>query len=159
FYAYLLAAIPLLGAIIEAVVSESYSAAPARGVVFFAYFLVCTLVVSLDTITVKRSCAKSPVFFWWLVAAYPLQRAARLGQRRTYFWVWVVCVALSVAIDQPAVKGAMYLGLSDLPPCSSSAATNLVSDIFSNSIPFNKFAGIKAVAVNDIEDLGTKDGK
>jgi hypothetical protein len=158
--AYLFAIIPLLGAIVEAFVSGNSTNSDKFGAFHFiwAYFVAYAVVAWMDSKVIRRSGhhAIPPTRWFWLAPAYLWVRAKRLGQKKVYFWVWAVSIILAIMIDQPAIKGAVYLGFS-LPHCTTAFATSHISNLFPN-IPVIKMTWATVVGVEKIVDEGIVDG-
>lgn len=109
-YAWLFAAVPLIGAIIDIVVVQN-SRDPNRVhpmLFVWVYLIAYAVFAGLDTDAIRRSGNRAPPRLLWfiLAPAYLWFRATRLGQNKSYFWAWIACVIVAGVIDRTLVVTA-----------------------------------------------------
>jgi len=160
-YAWLFAAVPLIGAIIELVGlryvrDANLINAPSF---FWVYWIAYAVFAGLDTNAIRGSGNRAPASLVWclLPPVYLWIRANRLRQSKSYFWAWVACGVLAVVVDQPLVKSNINLG-TQLPDCNSAVATDEVSKLFAADAAMRQ-AGTTAVEIKEIVDGGVVNDK
>jgi len=102
-YAWLFAFVPLVGAIVETALDQAGVNVPPPAMLL-SYAVAYLVLVSLDSAAIKRSgnpdVNHAPSALWFLIApVYLWKRGTFLRQGRAYFWVWVACFVVGVAVD------------------------------------------------------------
>jgi hypothetical protein len=142
FYAWMFAFVPLIGSIVEATLSQN-GVDVTPGIALIGYLTAYLVLVSLDTRMIKRSGNMSvyagPNLLWFLLApVYLWMRATYLRQRRFYFWVWVACFVVGIAIDIVAAGGTLSgTGLKVVKTGQELTVTAVTDHVILQSISVN----------------------
>ena len=95
-FVWLLAATPIVGAIIEIILGVGTN---NQFMVFVGYFIAYSILCTLDIKSLNSDGHQGPNIAWLLlVPVYLWQRASLLKQAPQYFWVWIVAFILSVFV-------------------------------------------------------------
>ncbi|MGR3706824.1 hypothetical protein [Sulfitobacter sp.] len=159
---YLLIAVPVVMALVEAILLESnptlYDADRAAGIGFLLFFIPNTICAILDQKAVEKSGRKDAVqglLFWIiiLVPVYIFLRSKRTGKGIWPMFAWVGALVASVFVTD-ALPGNIYLG-AGIPQCDSRAKLRMVEQIYPD-IPIN-LSRAQVIDVADIEEVRFSD--
>ncbi len=96
-YAWLIVIAPIIGLIFELIAGED---------LIWIYFLLNVVFFSLDYKELKGRGLDMPHIAWViLIPVYLWKRANLLGQKKHYFWGWVVVFLLSLALSSGSGQG------------------------------------------------------
>ncbi len=131
FFAWTIALVPIVGGFIQMVLAAD-GALPREGAVLCVYFVVYTILCTLDSNHIKNSRASSdlPIRWFWLVPVYLYKRARILRQPLTYLWAWVIALFIGALMTQTDwLSKEVYWG-TGLPACDNDTIKGKVSSIF-----------------------------
>jgi GYF domain 2 len=104
FFAWTLAFVPIIGAILEKVIVEATHGSPPRGAVIPATWITYSILALIDEKKIensRRNLSQDRLVVWAIlfIPAYLFLRARALRQSFTYFYVWVFAFILGVVIN------------------------------------------------------------
>ena len=160
-YAWALALVPIIGAVIEKVASNSVPRLNINSpTTYVIYFVAYVFLGARDARQIERSGRNrnsvSLKGFVWLAPVYLVQRARALGHKPILIFVWLAAFVGGLAITDPDIlKGNFYFG-AGMPKCDSGASLSQVKDIF-NDIPLVKSEGITALDVTNPTEISSQE--
>ncbi len=152
-FAWAIALVPIVGGFIQMVLAAD-RALPRQGAVLSVYFVVYTILCTLDSNHIKNSRASSelPIRWFWLVPVYLYKRARILKEPLTYFWAWIVALFIGVMMTQTDwLSKDVYWG-TGLPACDNDTIKGKVSSIFAE-VPLIAATGGRALRIEQIQEL------
>lgn len=155
-FAWVLAMVPLIGVVIELIVSQR-TVIPVWAIIA-GYAITYLILVQIDVRRIKSSgnaVDTTPFENWWLlVPVYLYKRATALKHARTYFWAWWGALVLGMVIGGDAKSlfdKDTYWG-AGLPACDSNYMKTQTQQIF-REIPLMKARGIVALEVKNAKQV------
>lgn len=155
FWLWALVLVPLIGALIEAAVSEDIS--PYWVPISLAYLVVNCFLIRKDENSIRssgRTWRLSGVWAGFLVPIYLFGRNRRLRKHQFPLVVWIAAMITPYLVQNGFTMP--YLGVG-VPGCSSSASVAKVKEIFPD-LPVN-FAKLPALEVKNISETVKASGK
>ena len=144
--------IPVVGAILELVISESFGLDTGGVGFIICYVAMYGVFASQDADVIKASGRKGEVGTIWgwvlFVPAYFFVRAKRLGKNQITLGAWIVSFVMGIFITEGPLSSQIYLG-AGIPPCGSQASVAQVKTLFPQ-LPLN-FVNLEAVDVTNIK--------
>lgn len=151
-YAWLIAFVPLFGAVIETMVLQRV--APTFLLIVLGYLAVYFVLVTMDEKRIEasgNSVSGKPFKIWWIfIPVYLFKRANALKQGKGYFWTWIAAAIVAMGITGEAASlfdKNTYWG-SGLPSCDSNYMKTQTQQIF-RDIPLMKARGVLAIDVKN----------
>ena len=160
--AWMIAAVPVMGAFVIRSVTESSSAPPSFYLIFAGYFATYSLLSLRDANQIEKSGHSLKnirlAMWFWFVPVYLYKRAKVLGQSPNYLWCWIACFVLAIFIEQPSLLSHSFYWGVGVPACGSAYAKNQIKTLFKD-IPAVRLVGIQGLDVIDAIQTDVKNGK
>jgi hypothetical protein len=150
-WVWCIAAVPILGAVIEAWVAASSKLPLNPLVIIAAYAATNGALAMLDTSAIRKSGRNDrsiSALAFVLVPAYLFVRAKRLGRSQITLATWVLAIAASIYLPSDTILSYTNFSFS-LPSCSSGTSVAQIKAIFPD-IPVN-LGKLPALEVQDIK--------
>ena len=153
---FVLISVPVVMALVEAVILESNTSLNADGaevLSFFLFFIPSTICAIFDQKTVERSGRKDAVaglFLWILliVPVYIFLRSKRTGLGWWPGFAWIGAVVASIFVAEMLPR-TVYLG-AGIPACDSRATMGMIEEIYPE-IPINLVSAV-VIDVYDVQE-------